>query len=1353
MSTITLDGSLQQDWTASDLIDTTAPVAGYSVYGKFDASTNIYFLALQLSTAAGAQQTSFGPNTTIWLNADRNVTTGYQVFGNSVGAEYKIEFGADGNPSLFALDPATGNGTPIQNGVQFAFSANKQTVELAVPQSNLVPPGTTSAPGTLPGLGIALDVNDSNVFLPSSFAQQYTIRAPAAHINDGQLRVGIVYSETSAAKYFNTTAYSDLFMSAQNQATMAGIPYDVLSEADLTNIDKLKKYDTLIFPSFANVKQAELSTIQNTLSDAVYKYGVSLIAAGNFMTNDENNTAFAGDSYARMKLLLGVQRDGGDNVSTDQVTAAGNSAGIIGYAAGTPIHTYTENATSKVGTAYFSGVDPSAQVVATQTTTGGAASGPFNAVLATHTGSNNVFFSTEGMLADSNMLAHALDYTIQSQKPAGPELSLQMSRFASIVATRVDMDQAMYPEDVEPTAGPGIYDKFLPIVQQWKQAYNFAGSYYVDIGNGQTDTYASDTIAGTSASLNKSAEFYKQLIALGGEIGSHTMTHPEDTNATTVDLAYQFGASKTLIEKYLSGYTVVGAALPGAPETLSTDENIYAAAPGYSYITGRYTGVGSNYPGAIGYLTPSQTDTQHIFLAPNMKADFSLVEAAPEFGGGMSALQATAEWQKEFDDLSSHSDLPVAIWTWHDYGAAMWPTNGPGTTSPYTTDMYTSFINYAYSKGGEFVTLADLAERVAASEKATFDYNYNSATNTVTANINGSNLGNFALDLDAGSHIASVSTNTGQWYAYDDDSVFLPASATNMSYNIQLGTSASRVTHITSLPMRADLVSLSGDGRNLSFQVTGDGQVTLDLADPNGQPVTVTGATIVSQTQDTAGARLVLSLAGLTTHDVVVKLGTPPAADIVPPTVTLSADPTSLKAGQTAAVAFTFSEAVTGFDAQDLSVTGGSLGALTAIDATHYTALFTPVAADALSASIQVGASGTGTASWVDAAGNNGSASSVLSLAGDTKAPTVTLSADASTLTAGQTANIAFTFSEGVTGFDAQDLSLSGGSLGAITSIDATHYTALFTPVVTASLSASIQVAASGTGTSAWADATGNGGLASNILTLTGNTSGGTVSGPQPQNAHYFGDVIHDPHSAAGEVYALYDAVLHRPSDVGGQNYWTGLHSAGLSLHDLAQGFLDSAEGQSHLGTGDNLSFIQSLYRTALDREGEATGVQWWTSALDQGLSRADAVVSFAFSDENLAGLQPAYTAGIFMADADAGDAARLYYGILNRAPDAGGLEYWTGALKGGLADGDAAQGMLTSNEYQQKYASLTDAAFVDTLYQNALGRQADTGGHDYWTGLLAQGNTRAAIAVGIAQSDEAHQHLMSFIETGWHLV
>ena len=115
-----------------------------------------------------------------------------------------------------------------------------------------------------------------------------------------------------------------------------------------------------------------------------------------------------------------------------------------------------------------------------------------------------------------------------------------------------------------------------------------------------------------------------------------------------------------------------------------------------------------------------------------MKFDFSLVAAAPEYGGGMTAAQAKDEWI-EVNELSMKSDLPVIVWPWHDYGPTQWVVNGPA--SPYTKEMYTEFLRYAYQHDTEFVTLLDLAERINAFERAKFNYSFDSVSHTITAEV------------------------------------------------------------------------------------------------------------------------------------------------------------------------------------------------------------------------------------------------------------------------------------------------------------------------------------------------------------------------------------------------------------------------------------------------------------------------------------------------------------------------------------------------------------------------------------------------------------------------------------------
>jgi hypothetical protein len=565
-STITLDGQLP-DWTNVDRLDFgMTGLDGSKVYGRF--ADGIFHFAIESSTV------SIGANSTMWLNTDKNMATGHSFWGLAIGADYKIEFESSElgeiRPTLYSL-AEDGTPTLVTDGVSFAHSADGKVVELAIDSAKI---SNSTAVSTLIDLNAEGAPGPDDVYLPGDYTHApFTLYDdPVTVRTDTNLKIAIVLSESSAAKYFSATAYSQLIMAAQSQAIAAGVPFDILTESDLTNLSKVVNYDAIIFPSFANVNKDKLSAIEDVLADAVNKYGISLVAAGNFMTNDETGAALP-DTYARMESLLGVKRVGGNNVDEVTVTATGGQSGnVIGYGEDEQIRTYLKNATSQVGTAYFEGVDGgTTQVLANQT----ASDGTHNAVLATQTGGNNVFFSTESMLADSNMLQHAIGWAARPENV--PELKLQMGRQASLFASRNDMDQS---QEIENVSG-GIYDKMLSIVEKWKTDFNFVGSYYVNIGN--------DASNGQTTDWTKSKPVYEQLLAMGNEIGTHSYTHPEDTNALTpAQIQFEFQQSKQMLEQQL-GITIEGAAVPGAPESLATSQLIGQY---FSYMTGGYTGVG-----------------------------------------------------------------------------------------------------------------------------------------------------------------------------------------------------------------------------------------------------------------------------------------------------------------------------------------------------------------------------------------------------------------------------------------------------------------------------------------------------------------------------------------------------------------------------------------------------------------------------------------------------------------------------------------------------------------------------------------------------------------------------------------
>ncbi len=249
-----------------------------------------------------------------------------------------------------------------------------------------------------------------------------------------------------------------------------------------------------------------------------------------------------------------------------------------------------------------------------------------------------------------------------------------------------------------------------------------------------------------------------------------------------------------------------------------------------------------------------------------------------------------------------------------------------------------------------------------------------------------------------------------------------------------------------------------------------------------------------------------------------------------------------------------------------------------------------------------------------------------------------------------------------------------------------------------------------------------------------------------------FGTVVHDAQGVGGQVYLLYDALLGRAPDPIGFGSWIDAVQSGTPLRTIAAAFLASPEGQARTGALGNADFVEQLYRTALGRPSDASGLAAWTTALNGGMSRADAALGFALSPEHAANLKPTFDAGVYVPNPEAAEVARLYYGVLGRAPDSGGLAAWTSAVDHGTSLELITGSFLQAPEVQAKVGGLSNAQFVDAIYVNALGRHAEAGGLATWTGQLDSGVSRASVTVAIAESLEATLYHAAEIETGWRL-
>jgi len=201
-------------------------------------------------------------------------------------------------------------------------------------------------------------------------------------------------------------------------------------------------------------------------------------------------------------------------------------------------------------------------------------------------------------------------------------------------------------------------------------------------------------------------------------------------------------------------------------------------------------------------------------------------------------------------------------------------------------------------------------------------------------------------------------------------------------------------------------VGASVEVNGVAAVVDGSGNWTVTLPPPGAD-----GPLLVTATATDAAANT-----GNTSTNLTV--------DTVAPTVAIGTDDSALQIGDVAHLTFTLSEASTTFTSGDVAVTGGTLSNFAGSGAS-YTADFAPTAGSTTAATVDVAAG-----AFTDAAGNDNTAATQLSMAVDTVAPTVTAVAypvGDGTLMAGETVILTVNFSENVTVTGAPTLSLDSG--------------------------------------------------------------------------------------------------------------------------------------------------------------------------------------------------------------------------------------------------------------------------------------------------------------------------------------
>lgn len=163
-------------------------------------------------------------------------------------------------------------------------------------------------------------------------------------------------------------------------------------------------------------------------------------------------------------------------------------------------------------------------------------------------------------------------------------------------------------------------------------------------------------------------------------------------------------------------------------------------------------------------------------------------------------------------------------------------------------------------------------------------------------------------------------------------------------------------------------------------------------------------------------------------------------------------------------------------------------------------------------------------------------------------------------------------------------------------------------------------------------------------------------------------------------------------------------HFAGVSSHEA------------------NQKFVEQSFHDLLARPADAGGLAYWVGKLDAGAAHREIAKALTHADEYFSTIiKPAYQ------------------NYLGRAPDDHGLDYWISQMRSGLTDEQLEASFIGSAEFYSHLGG-TDIKWVDGMYADLLGRQADPAGEQYWTRQLAAGESRSDVAYGFAASLEREQ-------------
>lgn len=231
----------------------------------------------------------------------------------------------------------------------------------------------------------------------------------------------------------------------------------------------------------------------------------------------------------------------------------------------------------------------------------------------------------------------------------------------------------------------------------------------------------------------------------------------------------------------------------------------------------------------------------------------------------------------------------------------------------------------------------------------------------------------------------------------------------------------------------------------------------------------------------------------------------------------------------------------------------------------------------------------------------------------------------------------------------------------------------------------------------------------------------------------------------------LYTDLLGRNPDTSGFGSWTtGLQAGTVSGNDVVTSILFSQEA-TQVSTSDE-EFIRQCYASYFGRIPSPDEVNAWLPYIQNGMSRQVVAQNFGQSVEfgtycTTSGFG-AYTQPVVPPGAQTDFINGLYTNLLGRPADNTGCNNFLDLF--GTQGSSAITSFFNSQEFLNSTSSMTDTQFITALYEGVLGRAPDAAGLDYWVSGLQNGfATRQIVANQFVQSIEYTNRITTVFSPG----